>query len=110
MMREKDAETGDRAGQREHRLRSVHLQPGARQAGRQLYVYDRNPKYVPRTEPASGLAGGKVVKVDRVIWENIGDEQTAMAALQAGEIDFYETPPLDLSASSNPTRTSRSIC
>jgi peptide/nickel transport system substrate-binding protein len=60
------------------------------------YVYDRNTKYVSRTEPTSGLAGAKNVKVDRVIWENIGDEQTAMAALQSGEIDFYETPPTDL--------------
>ncbi len=60
------------------------------------YVYDKNPNYVPRSEPASGMAGGKVVKVDRVIFENIDDSQTAMAALQAGEIDFMELPPIDL--------------
>lgn len=60
------------------------------------YVYDKNTGYVPRDEPASGMAGGKVVHMDRVIYENIADSQTAMAALQAGEIDFYETPPLDL--------------
>ncbi|MGX1499980.1 peptide/nickel transport system substrate-binding protein [Labrenzia sp. MBR-25] len=60
------------------------------------YVYDRNPNYVPRPEPASGTTGGKVVKVDRVIWENISDPQTAIGALQSGEIDFYETPPLEL--------------
>jgi peptide/nickel transport system substrate-binding protein len=60
------------------------------------YVYDKNPNYVPRDEPASGMAGGKIVHLDRVIFENIGDSQTAMAALQAGEIDFMETPPLDL--------------
>ncbi|MFI5013756.1 MAG: ABC transporter substrate-binding protein [Hyphomicrobiales bacterium] len=60
------------------------------------YVWDRNPNYVPRSEPPSGMAGGKVVKLDRVIWENVGDEQTAIAALQNGEIDFYETPPVDL--------------
>jgi peptide/nickel transport system substrate-binding protein len=65
-------------------------EPGVR------YVWDRNTKYVPRSEPASGLAGSKVVKLDRVVWENISDQQTALAALQAGEIDFYETPPLDL--------------
>ena len=29
-------------------------------------VYEKNKDYVPRTEPASGLAGGKVVSVDRV--------------------------------------------
>jgi peptide/nickel transport system substrate-binding protein len=60
------------------------------------YIYDRNPNYVPRSEAPSGLAGAKVVKVDRVIYENMSDSQTAMAALQAGEIDFYEIPPIDL--------------
>jgi peptide/nickel transport system substrate-binding protein len=62
----------------------------------QRYVYDRNPDYIPRAEPPSGIAGGKVVKVDRVIFENMPDEHTAMAALRAGEIDFYEIPPIDL--------------
>ena len=60
------------------------------------YVYDKSPTYVPRTEPASGIAGGKVVKLDRVVWEVIADDQTALSALQAGEIDFYEVPPQDL--------------
>jgi peptide/nickel transport system substrate-binding protein len=60
------------------------------------YVYDRNPNYVPRSEPASGMAGGKIAKLDRVIYENMADSQTAMSALQAGEIDFYEVPPIDL--------------
>jgi peptide/nickel transport system substrate-binding protein len=72
------------------------------------YVYDRNPNYVPRAEPASGLAGGKVAKVDRVMFENMADSQTALAALQAGEIDFYETPPSISSASSRVTAISRS--
>lgn len=60
------------------------------------YVYDKNPDYMPRKEPPSGMAGGKVVKVDRVIFINMPDPQTAVAAVQAGEIDFYETPPSDL--------------
>jgi peptide/nickel transport system substrate-binding protein len=60
------------------------------------YVYDKNPNYVPRAEPPSGIAGGKVVKLDRVILQNMPDSQTAVAALQAGEIDFYEFPPMDL--------------
>lgn len=62
----------------------------------QRYVYDKRADYIPRAEEASGTAGGKRVFLDRVIFENIGDEQTALAALQAGEIDFYETPPIDL--------------
>jgi len=61
-----------------------------------VYVYDRNPNYVPRKEPASGTAGGKVAKVDRIIWQNIVDPQTALSALQNGEIDFFEAPPVDL--------------
>src|ERR1043166_336192 len=36
-------------------------------------VYVKNPKYQPRSEPASGLAGGKVAKVDRVEWIWIAD-------------------------------------
>jgi peptide/nickel transport system substrate-binding protein len=60
------------------------------------YVYDRNANYVPRPEPPSGMTGGKVVKVDRVMLLNMPDAQTAVAALQANEIDFYEIPPIDL--------------
>ncbi|MFZ5781821.1 MAG: ABC transporter substrate-binding protein [Pseudomonadota bacterium] len=61
-------------------------------------VYVRNPDYKPRPEPASGLAGGKVVKVDRVEWLAIPDHQTAVNALLAGEIDYIEAPPHDLKA------------
>lgn len=60
------------------------------------YVYDRNPHYVPRPEPPNGRAGGKVVKVDRVIFINMPDAQTAVAGLQAGEIDFYRSPPIEI--------------
>ena len=59
-------------------------------------VYVRNPDYVPRKEPASGLAGGKVAKVDRVEWLAIPDHMTAVNALLAGEIDYIEAPPHDL--------------
>lgn len=59
-------------------------------------VYDPNEKYVPRDEASDGRAGGKIVKVDRVVWDNIGDQQTALAGLQAGEMDFIRTPSFDL--------------
>jgi peptide/nickel transport system substrate-binding protein len=59
-------------------------------------VYVRNPNYKPRAEPASGLAGGKVAKVDRVEWRAISDHQQAVNALLAGEIDYIETPKHDL--------------
>ena len=59
-------------------------------------VYVKNPKYKPRNEPASGMAGGKVVKVDRIEWKVLGDHQTAVNALLNGEIDMIESPPHDL--------------
>ena len=59
-------------------------------------VYVKNPYYKPRPEPASGLAGGKVAKVDRVEWVAMPDQQSAVNALLAGEIDMIEAPPHDL--------------
>ena len=59
-------------------------------------VYVKFDKYKPRSEPASGLAGGKVVKVDRVEWLAISDQQQAVNALLAGEIDYIEAPSHDL--------------
>ena len=59
-------------------------------------VYVKNPKYKPRSDPASGLAGAKVVKVDRVEWLWIADTQTQIDALTKGEIDYIEAPPHDL--------------
>ena len=59
-------------------------------------VYRRNPAYRPRPEPADGLAGGKVAKIDRLEWLAMPDPATAAAALQAGEVDFVEAPSPDL--------------
>jgi peptide/nickel transport system substrate-binding protein len=59
-------------------------------------VYVKFDKYKPRAEPASGLAGGKVAKVDRIEWRAISDHQQAINALLAGEIDYVETPKHDL--------------
>jgi len=59
-------------------------------------VYVKNTDYVPRKEPPSWAAGGKVVKVDRVEWIYIPDSATAAAALNAGEADWWEQLPPDL--------------
>jgi peptide/nickel transport system substrate-binding protein len=59
-------------------------------------VYDKNRDYVPRAEPPSGFAGGKVVKVDRIQYNRISDWASAFAALNAGEVDLLNQPPLDL--------------
>lgn len=53
-------------------------------------------KYVPRDEPGDGLAGGKQVHVDKVVWKVIRDQQTKMNALSKGEIDVIESPAHDL--------------
>ncbi|MES0158170.1 ABC transporter substrate-binding protein, partial [Mesorhizobium sp. M0018] len=96
IMREKDAslpptqQVTANIGSGPFKFNHALAKPGA------SFTYDRNEQYVPRNEAPDGLAGGKIVKVDRVIWENIGDQQTAFAALQAGEIDFIQIPPTDL--------------
>jgi peptide/nickel transport system substrate-binding protein len=69
---------------------TAEFQPGVKA------VYEKNPDYVPRKEPASWTAGGKVVKVDRVEWLTMADAQTAVNALQSGDIDFIENPSFDL--------------
>jgi len=52
--------------------------------------------YVPRDEPGDGLAGGKEVFVDKVVWQVIRDQQTKMNALSKGELDVVEQPAHDL--------------
>ena len=59
-------------------------------------VYEKNRDYIPRKEPASWTAGGKLAKVDRVEWITMPDAQTAVNALQSGDIDFLEITPWDL--------------
>jgi peptide/nickel transport system substrate-binding protein len=69
---------------------AAEFQPGVKA------VYEKNADYVPRKEPASWTAGGKVVKVDRVEWITMADAQTAVNALQSGDIDFMENPSFDI--------------
>ena len=59
-------------------------------------VYVKFPGYKPRPEPASGLAGGKVAKVDRIEWIAMTDPQQALNALQKGEVNIVEQPQHDL--------------
>ena len=58
-------------------------------------VYERNPAYVPRDEPASGVAGGKRVFVDRVEWLVIPDLATRVAAITKAEVDLLDQLPHD---------------
>src|ERR1700722_12969094 len=69
---------------------AAEYKPGVR------VVYVKNEAYVPRPEPASGLAGGKVAKVDRVERIEMADQLSAVNALIKHEIDYLETVPFDL--------------
>jgi peptide/nickel transport system substrate-binding protein len=69
---------------------TAEFQPGVKA------VYEKNTDYVPRKEPPSWTSGGKVVKVDRVEWITMADAQTAVNALQSGDIDFMENPAWDI--------------
>ncbi len=43
-------------------------------------VYVKHTNYQPRSAPASGTAGGKVVNFDRVEWPYIPDQNSPMNA------------------------------
>ena len=58
--------------------------------------YARFDGYVPRQEPPSFYAGGKVANFERIEWIVQPDEATAAAALQKGELDWVEQPLIDL--------------
>src|SRR5260221_9152534 len=59
-------------------------------------VYAKFADYLPRSEKASWVAGGKAVKFDRVEWIYIPDSATAAAALNNGEVDWWEIVPTEL--------------
>ncbi len=59
-------------------------------------VFEKFTDYVPRSEKASWLAGGKRMLVDRIEWVIMPDPATASAALQNGEVDWWENPISDL--------------
>ncbi len=72
------------------RFRRDEWVPGASAA------FERFAGYVPRQEEADWLSGGKVVHFDRVEWKIITDFATAAAALQNGEVDWWEAASADL--------------
>jgi peptide/nickel transport system substrate-binding protein len=95
IMREKDAVTDpfkaitETIGSGPFRFVRSEWNPGAK------VVYEKNPDYVPRAEPADGLAGGKIVKLDRVEWTILPDPLTKSTALQQGEVDLIDSLPHD---------------
>jgi peptide/nickel transport system substrate-binding protein len=80
----------DQTGSGPFKFVKAEFQPGVKA------VFEKNADYVPRKEPASWTSGGKVVKVDRVEWITMADAQTAVNALQSGDIDFMENLPFEM--------------
>jgi peptide/nickel transport system substrate-binding protein len=96
VMREKDAATDAFAEVKESIgsgpfkfIREAWV-PGA------MVAFAKNADYVPRPEAPDGQSGGKVVKVDRVEWPYIPDTNTAVQALQRGEVDMVEVISHDM--------------
>jgi peptide/nickel transport system substrate-binding protein len=59
-------------------------------------VFEKFADYKPRDEKPSWLAGGKHMTLDRIEWIIMPDPATAAAALQNGEVDWWELPLPDL--------------
>ncbi|WP_137177897.1 ABC transporter substrate-binding protein [Roseomonas sp. AR75] len=83
--------TGDIVGSGPFRFVANERVPGAR------VVYTRFEGYVPRAEGTpSWTAGPKKANFDRIEWHVTPDVATAAAALQNGEMDWWEQPTGDL--------------
>ncbi|MDU9004545.1 ABC transporter substrate-binding protein [Sedimentitalea todarodis] len=59
-------------------------------------IYERFADYVPREGAAEWTSGGKQVNFDRLEWQIIPDAATAIAAIQAGEVDWLGAVLTDL--------------
>ncbi len=60
-------------------------------------VYEKFTGYVPRNSGRpSFTAGPKIAHIERVEWKIIPDAATAAAALQAGEVDWWENASNDV--------------
>jgi peptide/nickel transport system substrate-binding protein len=85
-----DKAISEHIGSGPFKFMQAEFQPGVKA------VYEKNKDYVPRKEAPSWTSGGKVAKVDRVEWITMADAQTAVNALQSGDIDFMENPSFDI--------------
>jgi peptide/nickel transport system substrate-binding protein len=59
-------------------------------------AYAKFDRYQPRPEPAENTAGGKRAHFERVEWHVMPDSATAAAALQSGEVDWWDQVNPDL--------------
>ena len=61
------------------------------------FVYERFAGYQPREGgEADWTSGPKIAHFERIEWLIIPDAATAAAALQSGEVDWWELPASDL--------------
>ena len=67
-------------------MRFVEWNPGSDA----LYV--RNDAYVPRPEPVSDYAGGKIINIDELKYQIIPDRNTRAIALETGQVDMIDFP------------------
>ena len=58
-------------------------------------ILEKFQDYVPRDEAPSFLAGGKVAYLDRLEMIEVPDQETRVAALVTGEVDFLDIMSLD---------------
>ena len=73
------------------RFKADERVPGA------FFAYERFDQYKPREDgEVSFTAGPKIVHFDRVEWHVQPDAATKAAAVQAGEVDWWENPTPDL--------------
>ena len=59
-------------------------------------AYEKFDGYVPRQEKPDWASGGKVAYFKRIEWKIIPESATAAAALQSGEVDWWEQVQADL--------------
>jgi peptide/nickel transport system substrate-binding protein len=55
-------------------------------------LYRRNEEYVPRSEPVSDYAGGKIMNIDELKYQIIPDRNTRAIALETGLVDMIDFP------------------
>ncbi len=69
------------------------LEKGKWQPGSEAF-YAKNTRYVPRAEPKSLAAGGKIAKADEIELRFFPNQADAVNALLKGDIDYLESPSI----------------
>ena len=91
----------DHVGSGPMRFVAADWEPGRHAA------FEKFAEYVPREEPASWLAGGKRIAVDRIEWIMLSDPAAAAAAIASGEADWWELVPPSQATALRATRNVR---